>query len=98
MAVPVFIGDEVTATAWRLIGVRTMVVDKGNVAAAFEAAVGDTGLLLITSACAAELDHLRFDAAVRDAKPLILVVPDAANRLVPPDLDREVDRVLGIEQ
>ena len=98
MAVPAFIGDEVTATAWRLIGVRTTAVDKGNVATAFEAAVGDTGLLLITAACAAELDGQRLDAAVRDARPLVLVVPDAANRLVPPDLDREVDRVLGIEQ
>ena len=40
----------------------------------------------------------RLDAALRRADPLILVVPDAANRLAPPDLDREVDRVLGIEQ
>jgi hypothetical protein len=28
---------------------------------------------------------------------MVLVVPDAANRLVPPDLDGKVDRVLGIE-
>lgn len=98
MTVPAFIGDEVTATAWRLIGARAMAVDTGNVAAAFEAALGETGLLLITSACAAELDGQRLDAAVRDAKPLVLVVPDAAERLAPPDLDREVDRVLGIER
>lgn len=98
MTVPAFIGDEVTATAWRLIGVRATAVDEGNVAPAFEAALGDTGLLLITAACAAEIDADRLDAAVRRADPLILVVPDAANRLAPPDLDREVDRVLGIEQ
>jgi hypothetical protein len=29
---------------------------------------------------------------------MVLVVPDAANRLGPPDLDGNVDRVLGIEQ
>ena len=98
MAVPSFIGDEVSATAWRLIGVRATAVDKDNVAAAFEAELGDPGLLLVTAACAAELDSERFDAAVREAKPLIVVVPDAANRLAPPDLDSEVDRVLGIEQ
>jgi vacuolar-type H+-ATPase subunit F/Vma7 len=98
VTIPAFIGDEVSAAAWRLIGVRATVVEKGDVATAFEAAAGDTGLLLITAASAAELDNERLDAAVRDARPLILVVPDVANRLVPPDLDKEVDRVLGIEQ
>ncbi len=98
MRVPAFIGDEVSATAWRLIGVRATAVDKGNVAEAFEAAIGDEGLLLVTAACAAELDSERLDAAVRNAKPLILLVPDAANRIAPPDLDKAVDRVLGIEQ
>ena len=97
MPVTIFIGDEVSATAWRLIGVRATAVDTGSVAAAFDAAVGDTGLLMVTAACAREVDSERLDAAVRDAKPLILVVPDAANRIVPPDLDKQVDRVLGIE-
>ena len=98
MTIPVFIGDEITATAWRLIGVRATTVNEGDVAQAFDAALGETGLLMITAACAAELDGDKLDAAVRRAKPLILVVPDAANRLAPPDLDSEVDRVLGIEQ
>jgi vacuolar-type H+-ATPase subunit F/Vma7 len=90
VTVPAFIGDEVSATAWRLIGVRATAVDKGNAAEAFEAA--------LTAACAAELDSEGLDAALRNAKPLILLVPDAANRIAPPDLDKEVDRVLGIEQ
>lgn len=98
MTIAAFIGDEVSATAWRLVGVRATAVEKGDVAAAFEAELGDPGLLMITAACAAELDSERLDAAVRNAKPLILIVPDAANRSAPPDLDSEVDRVLGIEQ
>lgn len=96
--VPTFIGDEVTASAWRLIGVRTIVAEAGNTAAEFNSALGNEGLLLITAACAAELDSERLDAAVRQAQPLILIVPDAADRLAPPELDTEVDRVLGIEQ
>jgi vacuolar-type H+-ATPase subunit F/Vma7 len=98
VTIPAFIGDEITATAWRLIGVRATAVDEGEVTRAFDAALGEAGLLLITAACAAELDGGKLDAAVRRAEPLILVVPDAANRLAPTDLDREVDRVLGIEQ
>jgi vacuolar-type H+-ATPase subunit F/Vma7 len=98
VTVAAFIGDEVTASAWSLIGVRTIVAEAGDATAAFDSALGDDGLLLITAACAAELDSERLDAAVRQAKPLILIVPDAANRLAPSDLDAEVDRVLGIEQ
>lgn len=98
MARLAFIGDEVTAMAWRLIGVRATAVRDGGITAAFEAALADDGLLLVTAACAAELDSERLDAALRQARPLILLVPDAANRLAPPDLGREIDRVLGIEQ
>ena len=95
---PVFIGDEVTASGWRLVGARAIAVDAGSVAQAFEAALDDADLLLITAVAAAGLDDARLDAAVRRAAPPVLVVPDAAERIAPPDLDRQVDRVLGIEQ
>jgi vacuolar-type H+-ATPase subunit F/Vma7 len=80
------------------VGVRATAAESGKVPAAFEAALAEDGLLLITAACAAELDSERLDAAMRRARPLVLIVPDAANRLAPPELGREVDRVLGIEQ
>jgi vacuolar-type H+-ATPase subunit F/Vma7 len=98
VAVPVFIGDEVTASAWRLIGAHTIVADGDAAAGAFDAVPADTELLLVTAACAAGLASGRLDAAVRRGKPMVLVVPDAANRLAPPDLDSKVDHVLGIEQ
>ena len=98
MTIPVFIGDEVTASAWRLIGAHTIVADRDTAARTFDAVPVDTELLLITAACAAGLDSERLGAVARRGKPLVLVVPDAANRLAPPDLGREVDRVLGIEQ
>jgi vacuolar-type H+-ATPase subunit F/Vma7 len=95
---PTFIGDEVTASAWRLTGARATAVESGMVQEAFEAALANDGLLLITTACAAELNSERLDAAMRQARPLVLVVPDAADRIAPPELDSEVERVLGIEQ
>lgn len=98
MTIPVFVGDEVTASAWRLVGARTLVADGDDAAKAFDAALGDAELVLVTAASAAALGRDKLDAALRRAKPLILVVPDAANRVAPPDLDKAVDRVLGIEQ
>jgi vacuolar-type H+-ATPase subunit F/Vma7 len=98
VTIPAFVGDEVTASAWRLIGARTLVADGDGAVKAFDAALGDAELVLITAAFAAALDSQKLDAAVRRARPLVLVVPDAANRVAPPDLDKAVDRVLGIEQ
>jgi len=98
VTIPVFVGDEVTASAWRLIGARTLAVDADGAAKAFDAALEDAELVLVTAASAAALDSEKLDAAVRRAQPLVLVVPDVANRVAPPDLDKAVDRVLGIEQ
>ena len=98
MTIPVFIGDEVTASAWRLIGARTIIVDDDDVAGVFDRALAGAELVLITAPCAATLEGDRLDKAVRRARPLVLVVPDAAGRLAPPDLDVAIDRVLGIEQ
>lgn len=94
---PLFIGDEVTAAAYRLVGLRTRIADKDTVATIFEEALEDTELVLITAACAAELPTGRIGSAMRTGEPLVLIVPDAANRVAPPDLGREVDHVLGIE-
>jgi len=95
---PLFIGDEITAAAYRLAGLRTRVADRAGIAAAFDAALRDTELLLLAAPAAAMLNPAVLDAAMRNARPLVLVVPDAAGRMAPPRLDAEVDRVLGIEQ
>lgn len=98
MTIPVFVGDEVSASAWRLVGARTIVADGNDAEKAFDAALEDAELVLVSAVSAAALDSEKLAAALRRAKPLVLVVPDAANRVAPPDLDKAVDRVLGIEQ
>jgi vacuolar-type H+-ATPase subunit F/Vma7 len=93
---PLFIGDEVTAAAYRLAGARTVIPDAGSVLKVLEAVIGETKFLVITAACAAELPREWLASAVRRAEPLVLIVPDIANRAAPPDLVGKVDRVLGI--
>lgn len=97
MAVTLFIGDEITATGYRQAGVRTHPVAKGQAAKAVEQSLDDTQLLLITPDCADELGGERLGALLRQAQPLLVIVPDAAGRLTLPDIDAAVDRVLGIE-
>jgi vacuolar-type H+-ATPase subunit F/Vma7 len=97
VALPLFIGDEITAAAYRQAGVRTCPVESGRAASAIEEALEDAELLLVTPACAAELGDERLSALVRRARPLLAIVPDAAGRSAPPEMDAAVDRVLGIE-
>ena len=94
---PLFIGDEITATGYRQAGIRTHPVAAGQAAKVIEQALEDTQLLLITPSCADELGAERLRALQRRAQPLLVIVPDAAGQSALPDIDAAVDRVLGIE-
>lgn len=97
MTIATFIGDEATAAAWRLIGVRTLVPEGTAVPGLFEQALADSDLVVITADVAALLPRVTLGAAIRRADPLIVMVADGGNRHVPDDLAPRVDRVLGIE-
>lgn len=94
----VFIGDEVTAAAFRLAGVTAQAPKISDVRRIFEKAFDDADLVIITADYARALDEESLHAAIRRAPPLLLVVPDGGNRYWPEDLDARIDRVLGIEQ
>lgn len=98
MATLFFIGDEVTAAGFRLAGAEIRVPGEGDASPAFAEALGEAELVLITMACAAELDPADLGRSVRRATPLVLVVPDAVSDVVPQDLGAAVDRVLGIAE
>ena len=96
MAGVIFIGDEVTAEGFRLAGARTHVPAKDAVAASLADALRTADLVLITEDAASKLDADSLDRAVRAASPLVLVIPDAGFRRMPPDAADAVERVLGI--
>ena len=96
MAGVIFIGDEVTAQGFRLAGADIRVPEKDAVAASFADALRNADLVLITADAAGELDADAVERAVRTASPLVLVIPDAALRVVPPNPAEAVDLVLGI--
>jgi vacuolar-type H+-ATPase subunit F/Vma7 len=94
----VFIGDEVTAAALRLVGTTVQAPRMGDVPRVFEKAMDEADLVLIAADYARALDEESLRSAIRRADPLVLVMPDGGNRHQPEDLDARVDRVLGIEQ
>ena len=96
MAGVIFIGDEVTAQGFRLAGAGIRVPDKDAVATSFLDALRKADLVLITADAAGKIDADTLERAVRAASPLVLVIPDAAFRVMPPDPADAVERVLGI--
>lgn len=98
MPAPVFIGDEVSAAGYRLAGIDTRVPELNAIGREFETALHTANLVVITAEFAAALGEEALHTALRRAAPLVLIVADTAGRVQPTDLDRRVDRVLGIEQ
>jgi len=97
MTAPVFIGDETTAAGFRLAGFETEVPAPGEAGEVLSRARQQAGLVLITAACASEINNQALDEAMGAATPLLLVVPDINTAMEPPDLAVRMRQILGIE-
>jgi vacuolar-type H+-ATPase subunit F/Vma7 len=97
MPAPIFIGDEVSATAYRLAGARTRVPHTDEVDAVLHWACAESDLVLITAEYAQRLPPNELLRAQAELHPLVLVVPDIRDHVPPPDLVKELRGQLGIE-
>jgi vacuolar-type H+-ATPase subunit F/Vma7 len=92
----VFLGDAVTGAGYRLAGADVRVPTVDDIDREFRRALQDSDFVILTTGCAAMLPPAAINEAVRHADPLVLVVPDAVQRLEPPDFEKVVARTLGI--
>ena len=92
-----FIGDELTATGYRLAGARAWIVPPGEAGEALRAAREEARLVLVTTAHARHVPGDELEEALRSFDPLVLVVDDILGREAPPDLERAMRRALGVE-
>lgn len=98
MAHVVYIGDEVTASGYRLAGVETVVPSATEAREAVRTHLrADADLLLLSGALARELPREELERALLQEHPLVTVVPDVQGREAPPDLEAQVRLALGIE-
>lgn len=97
MPAPIFIGDEVSAAAYRLAGARTRVPQKDEIDVVLHWACAEADLVLITTEYAQQLPSKDLRQAQAGLHPLVLVVPDIGDRVPPPDLAKELCGQLGIE-
>lgn len=98
MALCAFMGDEVSAAAFRLAGVDVYRPQPDESAALFRRLRGEVRLILLTAEVAATLPpELLLNAQLQEA-PLVMVIPDVRNRVPAPDLAVAVRRQLGMAE
>ena len=94
---PLFIGDELTAAAYRLAGLEVRVVTPAQAGAALaDARRGDSPLVLITAQCAQAIPQAELDEALAAFAPPVALVADAAGKVSPPDFVQRVRAALSI--
>ena len=94
---PAFIGDEVTAAAFRLAGLAVHTPEPGDLPATFDRVLDESSLVLITAGMALRLPPGMLEAAVRSASPPVAVIEGAVGDTAPPDLERAVRSALGVD-
>jgi vacuolar-type H+-ATPase subunit F/Vma7 len=92
-----FIGDELTATGYRLAGACVFVVPPQGAGEALAEARETAALVLLAPAHARAVPGAQLAAALSAFRPLTLVVDDILGRDVPPDLEQEMRHALGVE-
>jgi vacuolar-type H+-ATPase subunit F/Vma7 len=94
----VFIGDEVSAAGFRLAGVTCYTPVAAEVTALLQRLRGEAGLILITAEYAAHVPERLLAEAQREQHPLLLVIADIRDRVVPADVTSALKRQLGLAE
>ncbi|HZD90584.1 MAG TPA: V-type ATP synthase subunit F [Pseudolabrys sp.] len=97
MGAAIFIGDELTAAGFRLVGIETIVPEPEEVSAALKDAQKRAALVIITAELAARIPPAELEALIHAETPALAILPDVLLRDTPPDLGKRMRSVLGIE-
>jgi vacuolar-type H+-ATPase subunit F/Vma7 len=96
MSLAVFLGDEVTATGYRLAGVTTRVPEIGAEASALAQACSEASLVLVSASVAARIPADDLRAAQLAVAPLVVVTPDLQGETPLPDIAARLRAQLGL--
>ncbi|MGO9172547.1 MAG: V-type ATP synthase subunit F [Rhodomicrobium sp.] len=97
MSAVFFIGDELSATGFRLAGLEILGAAGGEASAMLAEARRGAGAVLIAAAAAAEVQKQELDEALLALRSPTAIVPDILGAALPPDLARRLKVTLGIE-
>jgi len=93
----VLIGDELTATGFRLTGIETVVPLPEEAREALAQARRRAKFVLLTADCARNIPAAELEVALLAETPIVAIIPGILAQTPPPDLARRLRAVLGIE-
>ena len=93
---PVYIGDEVEASGYRLAGIEVRVPPRNEILPTIRAACEAAPLVLIGAATAREIPPAELDRLLARVVPAVVVVPDVRHRVALPDLAMRLRGQLGV--
>lgn len=96
MKLPVYIGDPVSATGYRLAGLKVHVPCAEDVLEALEAACDEAPLVLLGSDLASRIPSRQLDALLSRTAPAVVVVPDVRGQAPLPDMAHRLRKQLGV--
>jgi vacuolar-type H+-ATPase subunit F/Vma7 len=96
MSLPCFIGDEVSAMAWRLTGVRVHVPGKTEVLDTVRRSCEQASLVLISASMAQQLPTAELHELLAQITPPVVIVPDVRGHTPLPELATQLRRQLGV--
>lgn len=97
MGATIFIGDELTATGFRLTGIETMTPTPDAARQALTEARQRAALVIITASFSQYIPSSELRVALLAEEPIVTVISDILSRTPPPDLAKRLRGILGIE-
>ena len=96
MARPCYIGDEVSALAWRLAGLRVHVPKDEELLSLVRRTCDESSMVLVSAAVARRLPGHELDALLARVGPPVVIVPDVRGHTPLPDLSTRLRLQLGV--
>ena len=96
MSQPCYIGDEVSAMAWRLAGLHVQVPQHDDLLDAVRRTCEQSSLVLMSAAVAQRLPEAELDILLARVTPPVVIVPDMRGQAELPDLATRLRRQLGV--
>jgi vacuolar-type H+-ATPase subunit F/Vma7 len=96
MELPVYIGDPVSATGYRLAGLQVRVPAVEEALEVIEAACSEAPLVLLGSDIASRIPSQQLDALLSRTDPAVVVVPDIRGEVPLPDMAHRLRKQLGV--
>lgn len=96
MPVAEFVGDEVSAAAYRLCGIEVHIADSVNALSLIKQACERASLVLVSSSVVQQLPGAELDELLANIQPPVHVVPDVRGLQAVPDIASRINKQLGL--